>query len=211
MVPADPAPTLLHFGATAQRIRDASRPVMVAGNILTDITEFGRHVQEETGFPYVAGGIEHAVTAIGAAVRWSRELPRAAAGPVGPPPDPRPVVHGPTSGVWTEYRASQLLCDNGIPVVPSAPAATVEEAVAAADRFGYPVVLKAVADGLGHKSDIGGVRLGLEEPTKCAGPTARYPTSCGNADLRASGPWCSRSAAAVWNCSSAWSVTPRGG
>ncbi|WP_329165177.1 acetate--CoA ligase family protein [Streptomyces sp. NBC_01717] len=161
VVPADQAPTLLHFGATAQRIRDASRPVMVASNILTDITEFGRHVQEETGFPYVAGGIEHAVTAIGAAVRWSRELPRAAAGPVGPAPDPRPVVHGPTSGVWTEYRASQLLCANGIPVVPSAPAATVEEAVAAADRFGYPVVLKAVADGLGHKSDIGGVRLGL--------------------------------------------------
>ncbi|MFC8233443.1 acetate--CoA ligase family protein [Streptomyces sp. NPDC057284] len=161
MVPADPAPTLLHFGATAQRIRDASRPVMVASNILTDITEFGRHVQEETGFPYVAGGIEHAVTAIGAAVRWSRDSPRAADGPVGPAPDPRPVVHGPTSGVWTEYRASQLLCDNGIPVVPSAPAATEDEAVAAAERFGYPVVLKAVADGLGHKSDIGGVRLGL--------------------------------------------------
>lgn len=161
VVPADPALTLLHFGATAQRIRDASRPVMVASNILTDITEFGRHVQEETGFPYVAGGIEHAVTAIGAAVRWSRDLPRAAAGPVAPAAGPRPVVHGPTSGVWTEYRASQLLCDNGIPVVPSAPAATEDEAVAAADRFGYPVVLKAVADGLGHKSDIGGVRLGL--------------------------------------------------
>lgn len=161
VVPADPALTLLHFGATAQRIRDASRPVMVASNILTDITEFGRHVQEETGFPYVAGGIEHAVTAIGAAVRWSRDLPRAAAGPVGPASGPRPVVHGPTSGVWTEYRASQLLGDNGIPVVPSAPAATEDEAVAAAERFGYPVVLKAVADGLGHKSDIGGVRLGL--------------------------------------------------
>ncbi|HEY9524314.1 MAG TPA: acetate--CoA ligase family protein, partial [Thermopolyspora sp.] len=37
-------------------------------------------------------------------------------------------------------------------------------AVAAADRFGYPVVLKAAAEGLGHKSDIGGVRLGLNGP-----------------------------------------------
>jgi acyl-CoA synthetase (NDP forming) len=158
--PADPALTLAHVGATAQRIRDANRPVMVAGNILTDITEFGRRVQEETGFPYVAGGIEHAMTAIGAAVRWSRDLPGAAR-PVPPAPVTQPVVHGRTSGVWTEYRASQLLGDNGVPVVPSALAATEDEAVAAAGRFGYPVVLKAVADGLGHKSDIGGVRLGL--------------------------------------------------
>lgn len=159
--PADPAPTLAHFGATAQRIRDANRPVMVAGNVLTDITAFGRRVQEETGFPYVAGGIEHAMTAIGAAVRWSRDLPEAAR-PAPPAPVTQPVVHGAASGVWTEYRASRLLGDNGIPVVPSALAATEDEAVAAAGRFGYPVVLKAVADGLGHKSDIGGVRLGLE-------------------------------------------------
>jgi acetyl coenzyme A synthetase (ADP forming)-like protein len=36
------------------------------------------------------------------------------------------------------------------------------EAVAAAERFGYPLVAKAVAPGLLHKSDIGGVILGLD-------------------------------------------------
>ncbi len=37
----------------------------------------------------------------------------------------------------------------------------MDTAAAAADAYGYPVVLKAAAAGLGHKSDIGGVRLGL--------------------------------------------------
>jgi acetyl coenzyme A synthetase (ADP forming)-like protein len=39
------------------------------------------------------------------------------------------------------------------------------EAVAAAERFGYPLVAKAVAQGLIHKSDIGGVIMGLESAT----------------------------------------------
>ncbi|WP_329454064.1 acetate--CoA ligase family protein [Streptomyces sp. NBC_01497] len=161
--PADLSATLGNFGATAQRIRDAQRPVIVASNMLTDVTETGRHIQRETGFPYVAGGIEHAMTAIGAAVRWSRTLPAAA---TAPPAEAgaAPVVHGETTGLWTEYRASRLLRDNGVTVVPSALAATEDEAVAAADGFGYPVVLKAVADGLGHKSDLGGVKLALNGP-----------------------------------------------
>lgn len=161
--PADLNLTLQHFAATAQRIRDARRPVIVAGNVLTDITEVGRQVQRETGFPYVVGGIEHAMTAIGAAVRWSRalgETDRTAPADKGVPP----VVRGETTGLWTEHRASRLLTDNGVPVVPSTLAATEDEAVEAAAAFGYPVVLKAVAEGLGHKSDIGGVRLGLNGP-----------------------------------------------
>ncbi|MEV8566973.1 acetate--CoA ligase family protein [Streptomyces sp. NPDC051322] len=161
--PADLKPTLEHFAATAQRIRDAKRPVIVAGNVLTDITEVGRHVQRETGFPYVVGGIEHAMTAIGAAVRWSRALPEVTLAEPAETGGP-PVVRGETTGLWTEHRASELLRDNGIPVVPSSRATTEDEAVAAAAGFGYPVVLKAVADGLGHKSDIGGVRLGLDGP-----------------------------------------------
>ena len=40
-------------------------------------------------------------------------------------------------------------------------AGSVEEAIAAADRIGYPVVLKAQAAALSHKSDAGGVLLNL--------------------------------------------------
>jgi acetyl coenzyme A synthetase (ADP forming)-like protein len=38
----------------------------------------------------------------------------------------------------------------------------IEEAPAAAERLGYPLVLKAIAPGLLHKSDVGGVILGLK-------------------------------------------------
>jgi acyl-CoA synthetase (NDP forming) len=102
------------------------------------------------------------MTALGNAVRWSRAISAGAGQPEAPPQaiEP-PVVTGERTGIWGEHQASRLLADNGIPVVPAELAATENDAVAAADRFGYPVVLKAVADGLGHKSDIGGVRLGL--------------------------------------------------
>jgi acetyl-CoA synthetase len=39
----------------------------------------------------------------------------------------------------------------------------VDAAAAAADELGYPVVLKLDVDGLAHKSDVGGVRLGLRD------------------------------------------------
>jgi acyl-CoA synthetase (NDP forming) len=50
---------------------------------------------------------------------------------------------------------------HGVPVPCYAVAASAEEAVAAADALGYPVAVKVVADGVIHKSDVGGVSLGI--------------------------------------------------
>ncbi|MWA05994.1 CoA-binding protein [Actinomadura sp. LD22] len=159
--PPDPSVPMATFEAHARRIAASPRPVVVVGNTLTDVSQFGRSVQEKTGFPQVVGGIEHGMHAIGAAVRWSAERERALAR--------RPAAGEPLSvdgatGVWAEHRAAALLAGAGLPVVPSEPARGEDAAVAAADRFGYPVVLKAAADGLARKSDIGGVRLGLAGP-----------------------------------------------
>jgi acyl-CoA synthetase (NDP forming) len=160
--PPDPALTLAFYEATAARIRNSPRPVVVVGNVLTDVSEFGRTVQRQTNYPHVVGGIEHGMSAIGAAVRWSETL-RADEGrlPLRAPAAPVLIVRGETTGTWVEHQAAALLADNGLPVVPAELAPDEDTAVAAAEEFGYPVVLKAVADGLGHKSDIGGVRLGL--------------------------------------------------
>lgn len=49
----------------------------------------------------------------------------------------------------------------GIPTVETATAHDVEEAVAAASQIGYPVALKIVSPQIIHKSDVGGVALGL--------------------------------------------------
>jgi acyl-CoA synthetase (NDP forming) len=65
------------------------------------------------------------------------------------------------SGVVPEYQAKSLLKPLGIAFPDSTFAATEDEAVAAAEALGYPVVMKAQAAALGHKSDAGGVILNL--------------------------------------------------
>ena len=57
-----------------------------------------------------------------------------------------------------------LLAAYEIEVVPVVPAATVDEAVAAAAAVGGPVALKTTAEHLRHRVDLGGVRLDLERP-----------------------------------------------
>ncbi|MGW0803560.1 acetate--CoA ligase family protein [Nonomuraea sp. NPDC002799] len=159
IAPPDPSPAFALFSASAQRIAASPVPVVVVSNVLTDVTEFGRLVQQETGFPYVVGGIEHGLHAIGAAARWTETRDRVLARPPAVAPEIAPPPGA--AGVWAEHRAAALLASAGLPVVPSELARAESEAVAAAERFGYPVVLKVAAEGLGHKSDIGGVRLGL--------------------------------------------------
>lgn len=55
----------------------------------------------------------------------------------------------------------ELLACYGIPVLPSARFTTVDEAVAAADRLGWPVAVKAVDSYVRHRLDLGGVRLNI--------------------------------------------------
>jgi len=64
-------------------------------------------------------------------------------------------------GVIPEYRAKQLLAPTGIPFPRGDFAESIEEAKAIAAGIGYPVVLKAQAAALSHKSDAGGVILNI--------------------------------------------------
>jgi acyl-CoA synthetase (NDP forming) len=64
-------------------------------------------------------------------------------------------------GVKPEYQGKHFLRSIGVRVPEGALAATLEEAVAIAARIGFPVVLKAQAAALSHKSDAGGVALNL--------------------------------------------------
>ena len=61
-----------------------------------------------------------------------------------------------------EYEALSLLEAYGVPVVPSRPAGSADEATEAAVLVGFPVVLKVMAPAVVHKTDMGGVLLGLE-------------------------------------------------
>jgi len=61
----------------------------------------------------------------------------------------------------TETEAMEVLGAYGIPTVPWRCAASADEAVAAAREIGFPVVLKVISASIVHKSDVGGVVLGL--------------------------------------------------
>ena len=67
-----------------------------------------------------------------------------------------------------EAEGLALLGDWGVPVVAAEVATSLEEAVAAAGRVGWPVALKTAAPGVAHKSDVGGVLLGLDGPDRLA-------------------------------------------
>src|SRR4051794_2169726 len=57
-----------------------------------------------------------------------------------------------------EYQGKLLFKRHGVPVSPGAPATTVDEAVAAADEIGYPVVVKAQVL-IGGRGKAGGIKL----------------------------------------------------
>jgi acetyltransferase len=73
--------------------------------------------------------------------------------------------------LMTEYASKQLLSAYGIPTVETRIAESVPEAVDAAQAIGYPVALKLHSTSITHKSDVGGVQLGL---TSDADVTAAY-------------------------------------
>ena len=94
----------------------------------------------------IASGVA-ALRALGAVTPHAEGVPEAP-GPAEPcPPSP-------------DYESSRRLLEAaGVPFVAGRRVADAAEAVAAADELGYPVVLKAL--GVLHKSDVGGVVLGL--------------------------------------------------
>ncbi len=62
----------------------------------------------------------------------------------------------------SESEAKSLVAAFGLPVPRSKLAATREAAVSAAQDIGFPVVLKIQSPAITHKSDVGGVRLNLQ-------------------------------------------------
>lgn len=64
--------------------------------------------------------------------------------------------------VLNEYESKQLLSAYDIPTVETRIAQTVDDAVTAANAIGYPVVLKIYSDTITHKTDVGGVKLNLQ-------------------------------------------------
>ena len=97
-----------------------------------------------------------AVHAAAALVHLAEGLRRTAPAPA---PEAAPPLRVPQG--CTEPQGLALLAEAGLPAVDFRLAAAPEAAGEAAEALGGPVVVKIVSPDIGHKSDIGGVRLNL--------------------------------------------------
>ncbi len=79
----------------------------------------------------------------------------------------------------TEAESKEVLKGYGVPVVPELIAATPHEAVAAAEKIGFPVVLKGLGTKLTHKTERGLVRLNLNDAESVRSAAAQVASTAG--------------------------------
>jgi acetyltransferase len=86
-------------------------------------------------------------------------------------------VHATGRDLLTEAESKQLLAAYGIPTTPTVVATSAEEAAKVAAEMGYPVVLKLHSETITHKTDVGGVKLNLQNAEEVAGAFNAIKTS----------------------------------
>ena len=143
----------------AMRMGSAPIPIIPVATTCVNVSDYARGLLRKHGITFL-GGLDLGMTALGHALRWLENRGRVRA------PVPRRVTApgeaaAAASGPWSEVAARRLLADAGVPVVPGGLARSADEAVEIAFRVGLPVALKICSAQITHKSDIGGVVLGL--------------------------------------------------
>ncbi|ARS27697.1 acyl-CoA synthetase (NDP forming) [Sphingomonas sp. KC8] len=128
----------------------------VISTVSETVSDYGIQALAEAGIPGAICGLHPAMAALAAHARWSERVL-----------DMRPVQLFAASDAMPASlpRGERALLDwlavRGVPVTPGVIAGNADAAMFAADAIGYPVALKLAAADVAHKSEIGGVRLGL--------------------------------------------------
>jgi acyl-CoA synthetase (NDP forming) len=156
--PSRPGPVSEYYRWIAEGLRGVGRRGVLLLNMVGTIDPRQHALLEAAGVPHTVPGVEYGLQAISHAMWWSGWLREDRPGDLaaGPPQAPPDAV-----GVWPEARALTFLQEHGLPVVPWRLVADGAQAVAAAEQIGFPVAVKVAADGVIHKSELGGVALGL--------------------------------------------------
>jgi acyl-CoA synthetase (NDP forming) len=143
------------LGCIGRGLAACNPPGVLMNQSLRPVTAHSRGLMARCGIPQVVGGIDHAVRALKTLVDWS-------AGLRAPPPPEVPAQLQGTARPQSEFDTIAYLADRGVPVVPMHCARTAAEAARFAESAGGPVALKIASPDIQHKSDIGGVRLGVQ-------------------------------------------------
>jgi len=169
--------------AMAKRVYpETGKPMAMLSNLASAVDRRDVAQVVEDGIPVLEG----TVTGLAAfrhlfAYRDHRALPPAAtsASPVDPATRDRWRDRLASGDPLDETEGLSLLSAYGIPTVESRVAETVDEAVEAAHAVGWPVALKTAAHGVLHKSDAGGVALGLTDPDALRAAYASFSSRLG--------------------------------
>lgn len=137
-------------------------PGFLINQALRPISAESRAMMAEFNIPAVVGGLDLAVRAFAAAQRWSGRRGTTSARPQEIAVPVEKVRPG------SEREALDYLEAQGVAVPLRACAQTAGEAIAAWQTIGGPVVLKIASPAILHKSDIGGVRLALDDEAAIA-------------------------------------------
>ncbi|MFQ6006857.1 MAG: acetate--CoA ligase family protein [Woeseia sp.] len=136
--------------ATGQRaVIVATLPETLPADVRTRLLEAGIAPMQ---------GIHECLFAIKAAASVGKA--QACVGNIHPVAEPEPV-RGPVT-VLNEYDSKAELADFGL-VIPEGRICSASGIVGTAEGLGFPVVLKAVSEGLAHKSDVGAIALNLRD------------------------------------------------
>jgi len=143
----------------AEVVRRAPMFTAVSATVSSELTPFGRETLARHGLHF-ANGLELGIRALDHAVFYGRTRSR----PLGPAKIRARRVDRPDqnwTGVIGEVEAKRLLAAYQIEVPDERLVHSAAQAVAAAALIGYPVVLKVQSRDIAHKTEVGGVRLGL--------------------------------------------------
>ena len=144
-----------------RQLTSSPKPVIAMSFLPTEVTEFGRAFAAEHGFPHASDSFDRGITAAARSAWWGQRAAELTAD--GEPPAAVPIAKPADADSWTEVQSGEFLRSHGVPYVPATIASSAEEAVAAAEDMGYPVVLKVASEDIAHKTEVGGVRLMLQD------------------------------------------------
>ncbi len=148
-----------------ERAASAPIPVITMGSTCVDLSGYGRDLLAGQDL-HQLGGIDLGLRSLGHALSWLDNHRPDNHGPrnstnINLPQARIHVPVTPATGSWSEAAARDLLAACEVPLVPAELVTSADAAVEAALRIGPPVVLKVCSAQITHKSDIGGVALGL--------------------------------------------------
>lgn len=177
---------LAHVGLSPQRFQSTEERLIAIHKAHPDralvvvmLSDEGVSQRLEAAGVAVFADPTRAVRAVAGAARMARLRRNMRSADVAVPPATHRLPN-----VATETQAKALLAAAGIPVLPEKTCTSAQEAVAEANAMGYPVVAKIVSADIPHKTEVGGVIVGLNDAEAVS---AAYGTLQARAAERAPG------------------------